>query len=210
VTDFNRYALPVAALLMLALVKLWPALRLRARTGCWPVDRAAHRSRTARVMVGLISLLSTLLLVWIGLYAWRGPARLGVTDAPAWLIGAGWAVMALACVLIAWGQAAMGDSWRLGLADPPPPLVVRGPYRLVRHPIYLGWWVFVAGVALATPSVWSLVLAAAFAPVLTAQARLEDRHLHAKLGAQHAEYRSRVGAVVPRWQQRTPKTDHRT
>jgi protein-S-isoprenylcysteine O-methyltransferase Ste14 len=210
VIEFNRAALPLAALAMLVLVKLWPALRLRARTGGWPVDRAGHRSGGARLMVGLISLVSTLLLVWIAVYAWLGPARLRVYPAPAGVIGAGWVVMVLACVLIAWSQATMGDSWRLGLADPPPPLVRHGPYRVVRHPIYLGWWLFVVGVAVATPSIWSALLVAAFARVLVAQAGAEDRHLGEKLGAEHAAYKARVGGVVPRRQQRTTNSEQRT
>jgi protein-S-isoprenylcysteine O-methyltransferase Ste14 len=193
-----RSALPLAALAMLVLIKLWPALRLRARTGKWPVERGATRTPAARAMVGLISLVSSLLLVWIALFAGYGPARLGVIGAPAWVGAAGWGLMGISCGLIAWAQATMGDSWRMGLADDQPPLIRHGPYRVVRHPIYIGWWAFVVGVAMVTPSLWSVLLVAAFAGVLAAQAALEDRHLAAKLGPDHAAYRARVGAVLPR------------
>jgi protein-S-isoprenylcysteine O-methyltransferase Ste14 len=210
VREFSRYALPLAALAMLLLIKLWPALRLRARTGKWPVERGATRTPAARAMVGLISLVSTALLVWIGLYAWLGPARLGIRATPTWLAGAGWSLMGLSCMLIAWSQAVMGDSWRMGLADDQPPLVRHGPYRIVRHPIYLGWWLFVVGVALVTPGLWSALLVAAFAGVLTGQAALEDRHLTAKLGAEHAGYRARVGGLLPRVAKRAANNEQRT
>lgn len=102
--------------------------------------------------------------------------------------------------LAAWG---MVELWRHGRglpvsALPPPRLTARGPYRYVRHPIYLGFNVaiFGAGLVLGSPALAWLV-APAFAPMWIGYATLEERGLVRRFGPHYRRYRGHVG-VLPR------------
>lgn len=79
-------------------------------------------------------------------------------------------------------------------AFPRPPrdaeLVDRGPYRHLRHPIYVGGFLFFAGLSLVF-SVWGLALTAVLAAFWIAKARLEERHLALRF-PEYADYRRRT------------------
>jgi protein-S-isoprenylcysteine O-methyltransferase Ste14 len=72
-------------------------------------------------------------------------------------------------------------------------LVTRGPYRLVRHPVYLGEFVGVAGLLIASPTHRNLGLAVAFAAAQAVRMRMEER----ALGEEFPEYTS-YSAATPR------------
>jgi protein-S-isoprenylcysteine O-methyltransferase Ste14 len=68
-----------------------------------------------------------------------------------------WTVLAVACViagsgLIVWAVATLGGSWRIGqdVDDTTCVYVARGPYRFLRHPIYLGMIISALGQTLLT------------------------------------------------------------
>jgi protein-S-isoprenylcysteine O-methyltransferase Ste14 len=69
-------------------------------------------------------------------------------------------------------------------------LVETGPYAVVRHPIYVGGLVFVAGVSLAAGPV-PLGLSGALAALWSLKARDEERRLERRF-AGYADYRRRV------------------
>jgi len=76
-------------------------------------------------------------------------------------------------------------------------LVERGPYRLVRHPIYLAGLLLAAGSFLAHPSPASACLGAGFALGVVLKAWLEERALRGVLGDEYARYAARVPALIP-------------
>lgn len=72
-------------------------------------------------------------------------------------------------------------------------LVVSGPYRWFRNPIYLGDVMIMLGLAEMTKNLWFVVVAAIFAPLVTLlQILPEERHLEAKFGDAYRAYKERT------------------
>jgi len=69
-------------------------------------------------------------------------------------------------------------------------IVTRGPYRWVRHPLYLGEAIFVLGVMLLAFNLASLLLYLGFLALMLARIRIEERKLFAQ-----EEYRSYARSV---------------
>ena len=71
-----------------------------------------------------------------------------------------------------------------------------GPYRWVRHPVYLGQLIAAVGVVLGRFAWWNALLGAAFAAVQIGRAVLEERKL-LRATPGYAEYRARTWMLVP-------------
>ena len=77
-------------------------------------------------------------------------------------------------------------------------LVVRGPYRLVRHPVYSGDLALWLGAALGTLNALLLVLWPLYLLGLSAEASVEEGLLERKFGEAYRDYAARVGRFAPR------------
>jgi protein-S-isoprenylcysteine O-methyltransferase Ste14 len=149
----------------------------------------------------LLSSLALLLLYWqwrpIGGVVWEvtQPLLAGLLMAVFWL---GWAVLFLSTFLInhfdLFGLAQVWNAWR-GTA--PKPAEFRTPffYRVVRHPLYVGFilafW--------ATPRMTEghLLFAAAATGYIFVGIWLEERDLVAHFGDTYRRYKARVSMIVP-------------
>jgi protein-S-isoprenylcysteine O-methyltransferase Ste14 len=78
-------------------------------------------------------------------------------------------------------------------------LVTTGPYRLVRHPIYLGLVLLAAGEALAFGS-WPafIIVLSGIVPTFAWRAHAEEALLSQTFGESYALYRKQVGMITPR------------
>jgi protein-S-isoprenylcysteine O-methyltransferase Ste14 len=80
--------------------------------------------------------------------------------------------------------------WAAGHLEKGREVTVSGPYRLTRHPLYVGSSVMGLGFAIASNSVWTAALAAAYlALTIGAAIKSEEHHLTEKFGAAYPEYR---------------------
>jgi protein-S-isoprenylcysteine O-methyltransferase Ste14 len=102
-------------------------------------------------------------------------------------------------VLVLRSRAELGSAWSLlPKADRHAGLITTGPYRLVRHPIYLGLTVLAAGNAIGFGS-WLalLVVLSGIVPTFAWRARVEERQLSRTFGERFAVYRQRTRMIIP-------------
>lgn len=109
-------------------------------------------------------------------------------------------VLALAGVaLVLRSRTELGSAWSLvPKADRGTGLVTTGPYRLVRHPIYLGFALLATGQALAFGS-WPAFMIVLFGmiPTFAWRSRAEEKLLGRTFGEPYAEYQRRTNAIIP-------------
>lgn len=83
--------------------------------------------------------------------------------------------------------------------DPPREFVVRGPYRCVRNPMYIGGLVLLMGFAFYRRSPSIIVLSGALAIALELLVVLfEERDLEHRFGASYRQYKAQVRRWLPR------------
>lgn len=83
------------------------------------------------------------------------------------------------------------------LEQQPDHVVTTGPFRRVRHPIYLGVMLVYFGLALATASLFSLALLVGIFFFYNYIAGYEERLLVARFGQAYRDYAMRTGKWVP-------------
>ncbi len=84
-------------------------------------------------------------------------------------------------------------------------LITGGPFRYVRHPVYLGMSIAMLGVAIALRSWLGLAtVLLLFLPSEVHRAFLEERGLRRKFGRQWETYANRTGFFLPRLVKRKP------
>jgi protein-S-isoprenylcysteine O-methyltransferase Ste14 len=107
------------------------------------------------------------------------------------------AVAGAGLVVICHGE--LGAAWSFApKADQSTGLITTGPYRLVRHPIYLGLALLALGQAVAFGSWPTLFIALlGIVPTLAWRARVEEELLSRTFGESYEVYRQRTKMIVP-------------
>ncbi len=75
-------------------------------------------------------------------------------------------------------------------------LVISGPYRWVRHPMYTALLLFTGGLAFSPFAVWKCLVWCVLVGVLLAKSRIEERHLHRRF-SEYDEYSRRTKRLIP-------------
>jgi len=136
-------------------------------------------------------------LVWIPfVVAYFFPVAV---DLPMTVRLAGLAIAVASALFAAWAMWSLGKSYgiRMDLYEGHR-LVTEGPYRLTRHPMYLGIVSFHVGATIAMESLALLVVTLLYVIPFTAiRIRAEDRDLAAGFGDQFRVFAGRVPALVP-------------
>jgi protein-S-isoprenylcysteine O-methyltransferase Ste14 len=151
--------------------------------------QGANTKAWDRVVLSIYSLLLLVLFPVCGLDA----VRFHLCPLPAGLRGLGWIGMALAAALILRVMAANTFASRTARiqTDRGQTVVSGGPYRHVRHPMYIGIIIFFLCIPLVLGSGWGLIPAAAIGVLFVVRTALEDRMLTREL-AGYAEYAQRT------------------
>jgi len=146
----------------------------------------------ATLFVGtLLVFLPARVISWSGI---SSPAQLGAPQLVGAALTAAGALLAVACILV---FAFVGRGTPAPF-DPPRRLVVRGPYRVVRNPMYVGALVALVGAAVYYESVPLAAYAAVFLIAVELFVRFyEEPTLRRSFGAEYVEYTQRVGRWWP-------------
>lgn len=109
------------------------------------------------------------------------------------------ALAAGAVGLFAWATRTMGANWSLvARTRSDHALVDTGPFRHVRHPIYVAMFLFLLATAVALGHMSRLILAVpVFALGTALRVRSEEHLLRTKFGTDHDRYAARVKRFVP-------------
>ena len=148
----------------------------------------------------LFSSAALLLLFWkwepMGVVIWSVDSTFGELALQC-LYAAGWVVVLVATFLINhFDLFGLRQVWLhlVGRTDQPVGFRTPGPYRLVRHPLYLGWLMVFWSTPVMTLA--HLVFALATTAYIFIAIHFEERDL-VRMHQEYAEYRRRVPMIVP-------------
>lgn len=136
----------------------------------------------------LVALTATFLLNLVGLLPVAQEVSTGALLASSVMVVGGTAVTIA-------GLAALGRCF--GILPEVRGLVTRGPYRWVRHPVYLGELVSGVGLLVAKPQPAMVALYALFVVLQYTRTLIEERALVDAFPEEYAAYRSRTCRLVP-------------
>ena len=110
----------------------------------------------------------------------------------------GAAVVAVGLAFAAWARARLGKNWSGTVTLKSDHELIRsGPYRLVRHPIYSGGLLAMAGTVVARGEWRGLLAVLIMFAGMWWKLQREERWMGEAFGQDYAKYRSEVYALIP-------------
>jgi len=112
----------------------------------------------------------------------------------------GVAVYIFAGVLRYWSIKTLGKEWNIHLIDSNggAKLIVKGPYKYIRHPIYLGHFLELVGIALTFNAIYSLIfIFVVNLPLYIQRALYEEKKSLNKFGKEYIIYMKNVSFMFP-------------
>ena len=110
----------------------------------------------------------------------------------------GLALLLLGTGLAVWARQHLGQYWSARIEfEEGHQLIQTGPYRFVRHPIYLGGLVGVMGTAIVIGEVRGLVSAVFVLAAVVLKIKTEEAFLGERFGAAYRQYQEHVKALIP-------------
>lgn len=159
-----------------------------------PVERI--QTRSSRITQGLVFVLGALLMA-------RAPLHLGALSrrfVPHSLI-VGYIGLALTIVGLAiaiWARFYLGRNWSARVTIKKDHELVRtGPYAIVRHPIYSGIILALAGTVLGFGEIRALLGFILVIVGILLKSRLEEQFMSKQFGEEYARYREEVKSLIP-------------
>ena len=168
----------------------------------WAIG-ALSGKRTVRVQaLGSRLLELVLTMAAFGLLFWKyrfpGPLAwrfLPESPAAAWT---GLALTAAGCAFAIWARLYLGRNWSaIVTIKQNHELVRRGPYAVVRHPIYAGILLAMFGTAISIGQVRGLIAVALALIAWHMKAQLEEAFMIQQFGEDYLRYRKEVKALIP-------------
>jgi protein-S-isoprenylcysteine O-methyltransferase Ste14 len=176
---------------------LWLGLGIVWLVGAFAAKRRARvQSVGSRLLVNAIGVFA----VVIGFskyfrFGWLARPFLPASPVTAY---AALALVAVGIGFAVWARVYLGGNWSgIPAIKENHTLVRRGPYALVRHPIYSGLLLAVLGSVIAAPEFRGLVACVLLLVMLSLRARTEERFMTDQFGPEYGEYKGRVKGLIP-------------
>ncbi len=183
--------------LRMAADRLWFVLMV-----VWLIAAIGRRKTVRRQSHGTRLWQSGILLLGGWLLFWRntGVAWLDFTVMPRTNIvqWTGFAITLAGIAFALWARLTLGTNWSGVVAlKEGQNLVRRGPYRVLRHPIYTGILAGLAGTAVTRGSVHALMALPVCAFAFWLKSLTEEQFMVDQFGEEYLQYRRHVRALVP-------------
>jgi len=186
----------VGAGVMTLVAPVWVLLRVSGTSAAGEGEGESPYPRPWGILV------ATIFLVVIGVILWR-PSPIVFSERVGLSLSLlGGLVYFPAIGMYLWGLRSLGSMFRVSSAfgarlPKHHALVEHGPYRVIRHPMYLGVILAAAG-ALLIFRTWAMVLFFPLSFVVVARAQREEQVLSISYGQAWREYTGRVPGWIPR------------
>jgi protein-S-isoprenylcysteine O-methyltransferase Ste14 len=121
----------------------------------------------------------------------------GAATGNPWLLGIGLAIFVPGLALAIWARVYLGRNWGMPLSQrADPELVTTGPYRRIRHPVYSGILLGMAGTAIAVSPHWlnAVAILGAYFPF---SAVIEERAMARLFPAAYPPYKHATKMLIP-------------
>ena len=142
--------------------------------------------------VRVVAILIILVLVRLRVFKGHGT----VTNDP-WLQGVGLAIFLLGLALAVWARVYLGRNWGMPMSEKADPeLVTTGPYSTIRHPIYSGIILAMAGTAIAVSPYWLIAVVLLGAYFLYSATR-EERYMAGIFPDAYPRYKQETKMLIP-------------
>jgi protein-S-isoprenylcysteine O-methyltransferase Ste14 len=144
-------------------------------------------SRTVAALVGLHAMI-------VVIAAGGGALVIGVPLLPRLVVGV---PIALAGFGLAIAAARALGSWSVIFGARTDCFVTTGPYRRMRHPLFVGWTATLGGIALAGASILAVVFVLLLGAALAALTRGEDARMTERFGSAYADWKALLREKPP-------------
>jgi protein-S-isoprenylcysteine O-methyltransferase Ste14 len=109
----------------------------------------------------------------------------------------GTAICGLGLALAIWARRHLGTNWsREPSIQAGHELVMSGPYRFLRHPIYSGILTAIVGTVFVAGRLW-LIMFIGFLPMFVWRVKKEEEFMTRLFPQQYPEYKKRTNALIP-------------
>lgn len=153
----------------------------------------------AQVTLGLAEIA---MFIWLGSIVWI-PLPVRLPESVTTILGfIGLGIFLFGLFIVFWARWALGAMYGVSTGSSAPlqerhRLVQRGPYALIRHPMYLGYWLVLLGILLTYRTWTPLALLAMTVPSFHRRARREDISLLEMFGSEWQAYAESVPMFLP-------------
>lgn len=163
-------------------------------------DAIARPARSGRALSSMLFVAVTMCVFYVllGMLLVRpryvGPRLLPVST---WMQSGGLVLAIVGIALMGWSYSVLRSFRLLPVVDRGHQLCVSGPYRCVRHPVYLGVHIFYLGCFLLLPFPAFLVQAVMNVLAYDTRARIEEDVMERAFGGAYVRYARRTRRLLP-------------
>ncbi len=137
-------------------------------------------------------------LTWLAVIAISLVTRIDIPLPTAVVKILGWLIFLLGMFVFAWAAFYLRRAFFGNVEPVSDKLITTGPYRFVRHPLYLGMIISTVGLIVGLKSIWGLVgVVVLFIPTAIYRAKLEEGAMALRFGKEWDEYVKRTCFMFP-------------